>query len=142
MTILDEFELKTIEIRSIGANDTRPTITKHPAWCYGEIGVVATKLDDDPKWILVCIPIGAVFPVKRLGFYDTIEDACGAAKEMARANNSWASVVRFDKTLVATMLSIAAKYGAVTGVYMPPQGKIPAGDKLYLNGSTAEQINQ
>lgn len=140
MTIVNEFERKTVELRSLGA-DCRPAVTKHPVWCYGEIGVVSTKLDGEQKWILVCLPIGAVFPVRHMGFFDTIEDACGAAKEMARSHNSWASVVKFTPALIEKIKSIAVKYGATTGIRVPPEGKIPTGDRLYLNGSTAEQFN-
>lgn len=139
MTILDEFERKTVEVRSLG-DDNRPIVTTHPVWAYGEIGVIATKLDGEHKWILMCIPIGAVFPVRRMGFYDTVEDACMAAKEMARSRNSWASVVKFDRAMIEKMESIAAKYSGLRGVRVPPEGKIPTGDRLFLNGSTAEQI--
>lgn len=134
MTILDEFERKTIEVRSLDANTGSVAVTKHPAWCYGEIGILNTHYDGEPGFCLVCIPIGAVFPLKRMGIYFTIEDACGAAKEMARARNSWASVVRFDRKLIDTMESIASKYNGNQDVYVPPAGKIPPGDKLYLNG--------
>lgn len=104
-TILDEFERRTIEVR--GENDR---IETRALWCYGEIYVAPCKVDREPMWQLGCIPLGLCFPQDIVGFYETIEDACGAAKELSRVNNCWALVPDFGPEEYAKLTTIAEKY--------------------------------
>lgn len=105
MNILDEFEQRTIEVR--GENDK---IKKRVAWCYGELYIVDIKLDGEHKWQIGCTPLGLAFPEDDLGLYESIEDACGAVKELTRINNCWSRLEDFGPKERKQLTDVAAKF--------------------------------
>lgn len=132
-TILDEFERKTVEMH-------QPFGTIHiTGWVYGEIAVLPTELDGVKHWCLNCVPRGVGFPTKVVGLFRSIEDACGAAKALARLNNCWAATDDISKYSKA-MREIGVQFNGKTHVSPASGGTYPpAAERPFLNGASRDQ---
>jgi len=119
--LIDEFEYKTIEIHG------ETGIERHPAFCYGEIFATKAELDNKSGWILGCIPRGCMFPIKRIGWYENIENALGAAKAMSEARNSWATLDGFGAPEKEIMMGICERFNGYVKVSnnIPVKGPVP-----------------
>ena len=133
MSVLDKFELRTIEVREQNG------VRSHPAWCYGELFIVRCDLHADDGvhegWKIGSIPLGAMFPVRRLGIFQKLEDACEAALELVAERSDWSSLQGFGPAERAIFYRIADKYNTECAIEWDKSHE--ATGRIYLNGTDA-----
>jgi len=133
-TILDEFERKTIQVHG------EYGLESVTVWCYGELYIGQCWLDEKPMWHIGCVPLGLMFPEEILGYYKDIESGCMALKEMARINNSWASLTGFGPKEMKQMTEIAEKFGGFRVLAKSASGEYghvqPENVHANMNGAT------
>lgn len=114
MSALVKFERKTIPVQTDGETKLKPV------WAYGEVFVINTRLDGNERWQIGCSSRdGApMFPIRRLGLFEYLEDACAGAIQISEAH-SWVGVDNFSDEDKALFDKIHKEYNTFVAVATP-----------------------
>lgn len=96
-------------------------------------------LDDPARFTLTILPLGLSLPPDWC-LFDTLEQACAAADEIARLRNSWSVVTQSDFTLALRdqLQAIVRRHGARND---GPVGIAALADRTVLGRKVEQRLN-